>query len=702
MTRLHVRARVRVRPPARLARALLVTSLSAAAALPAAGQARQGTDSTHTDSLGAARRLEGLTVTAIRAGGTAPIAQKTIEAPAIERAFFGQDVPLLLQGEPSVTAHTETGTYWGYSYIRLRGIDQSRLNLSLDGIPLNDPEDQVLYFADFPDLANSLQSVQVQRGVGTSGTGSAAFAGSINFETTSLATRRQGGELQLGVGSFGTRRASLEYHTGLLPSRFAAYGRLSALETDGYRHASDVMGRSAFLSVGYFGDRDIVKLTATGGLMRDTMAYYAASEEELRDDRRVNPLTPRAGDQFGERIVALSYTRLLGGESSVSTTLYRTAASGRYDVYYDPTMLVDQHLDFTWYGLTSAWNWRRDGVRLDVGVNANTYARDHYARLRADRSQLYFNTGHKRDASAFAKGSWEVGRLTMFGDLQGRWAEFRYTPDEAAGIAGPSVDWTFLNPKVGATWRVAPGVESYASFGINGREPTRNDMFGGADDLDAATAAFIGPLTRVRPERVRDLEAGLRLQRARFSGQANLFLMEFRNEIAPIGAISDLGSQLRKNVGRSHRRGVELDGRWRPVSRVTVDGALTLMHARIAEYTEDATGATYQDVAPLLSPAVLATHGVTVEASRSLSVGVGARYTGRSYLANTGERDFMLPASYLVDGHMSWARGRWGIVLHANNLLNADAYGSGYTDGSTSYYFVAPPRNVLLTAKMAY
>jgi iron complex outermembrane receptor protein len=171
----------------------------------------------------------------VRGGGAAPISQKTLNSADLEPRYFGQDVPLVLQGvTPSLTSYAETGNYWGYSYIRLRGIDQSRINLTLDGIPLNDPEDQVLYFADFPDLANSLNSVQVQRGVGTSSNGTAAYAGSINMETIPLTGPRRG-NVQLEGGSFGSKRVSAEYQTGLLPSRFAAYARISGLRTEGYR-----------------------------------------------------------------------------------------------------------------------------------------------------------------------------------------------------------------------------------------------------------------------------------------------------------------------------------------------------------------------------------------------------------------------------------------------------------------------------------
>src|SRR5262245_49514807 len=349
---------------------------TAASLIPAILVAQAGPpDTTRADST-RAQRLERVTISAVRAAGAAPISQKTISKSELESRYFGQDVPLALQSvAPSLTAYAETGNYWGYSYIRLRGIDQSRINLTIDGVPLNDPEDQVLYFADFPDLANSLHSVQVQRGVGTSSNGTASFAGSINMETTPLASGPRRAEAQIEGGAWGSYRLSGEYSTGLLPSRFAAYARVSALKTDGYRYHSGVEGRSLFFSGGYFGDRNIVKLVTTTGTMKDTMAYLAVPEAVLDTNRRVNPLTPRERDGFGERFVAASYTRLLNASSSLSTTAYRISASGDYDVLIDS--LWNFNLKFVWYGATSNWSYRRDAVPLHVGVHSDTFDSDH-------------------------------------------------------------------------------------------------------------------------------------------------------------------------------------------------------------------------------------------------------------------------------------------------------------------------------------
>ena len=251
MKNVHLRARTS-RAARRNFTAILSITLTAAAFTPRATNAQVTRDSTGDSTR--THALESVTVRAIRAADAAPIAHKTINRQTIERRHFGQDVPLLLQGaSPSLTAHTETGTNWGYSYLRLRGLDQTRINITIDGVPLNDMEDQVLYFANFADLMSNVRTVQVQRGVGTSSAGTASYAGSINFETMPIAQRESQGDLQLQAGSYGAQRVSGSFNTGLMPSGFAVYGRAGALRTNGYRDHSGVEGRSAFLGAGWFG-----------------------------------------------------------------------------------------------------------------------------------------------------------------------------------------------------------------------------------------------------------------------------------------------------------------------------------------------------------------------------------------------------------------------------------------------------------------
>lgn len=669
---------------------------------PAGDTLRTGADSVTPHA------LEGVTVTAIRARSDAPISRKTLALAEIEERYHGQDIPLLLQGTPSLTIKSETGTPWGYSYIRLRGMEQRRINFTLDGIPLNDPEDHVLYFADFPDLGNSLQSVQIQRGVGTSSAGVAAYAGSVNLEAVSLATAPRQADIQLQLGSFGSRRASAEWSSGLLANNTAFYTRASALSTNGYRRHAGIGAYSGFFSGGYFGSRDVVKLTATAGVFADTMAYVGATREQIAQDRRFNPLRPDERDRFGEQLVALTHVRSLGDASSLSTTVYRITASGDFDVCIDRcdesvADLWKFDLDFTWYGLTTAWNVQRPGVSVSLGTNANRYARDHHAYARPDvRNPLYFNTGYKGDLSAFAKTAYDVGRVTIFGDLQVRHARFRYEPDEYAGIEGAAINWTFVNPKVGITYRADRQLSLYASYGVNSREPAREDMFGGFDNLDSTNVAFVGSLDRVKPERAADLELGLIVERGRLSVQANLFDMRFRNEILPIGELSYIGTPLRKNVPSSSRRGVELDAAFRAHADVVVSGNATVMTSRIREYT-DRNGTTYRAVPALLTPRVQATQRVSWTPARTLSLNVEGRYIGRSQLTNTDDPALVLPSSYVLDARGSWTFRRYSLTVAGANLNNSRAFSTGNVSSSgTPRYFVLAPPNVQAIVQVTF
>ena len=690
-------ARRRRAPTFALATSVIVAFASAAQL---AAQATHTDTTSHADSA-RARKLERVMISAVRES-SAPISQKTVTQAEIQQHYFGQDIPLVLQGTtPSLTSYAETGNYWGYSYIRLRGLDQSRINITLDGIPLNDPEDQVLYFADFPDLANSLQSIQVQRGVGTSSNGTASYAGSINMETISLAGSPRGGAVQLDGGSFGSRRASVDYSTGPLANHFALYGRLSALHTDGYRYHSGVEGRSGFLSGGYFGDRDILKFTMIAGFMRDTMAYLAVPQADLDTNRRINPLSPRERDGFGERLAALSYTRLLNANSSLTTTLYRLSATGDYDVLLDS--LETLHLDFVSYGVMSAWSYHRDGFKLDLGVNADSYARDHYAFMHPDvNNPLYFNTGHKQDQAGYAKIAYVLGRATLFGDLQARHAKFRYAPDVHADIAGSSISWSFLNPKAGVTYQLTRPLSVYASYGKTTREPARTDMFAGFDNLDTSNVAFVGGLDRVKPETVHDVEIGTNYRTPSLDIQANLYSMDFRNEIAPIGALSYIGSPLNKNVAASYRRGVEADVTYRGIPRWLLTGNATESVNRIREYT-DSTGdvpVTYHNVEPLLTPRFQSFGRAQFSATQSIDLAMQARYQSVAFLENTSDRRYVLPPAFDMDASIAWRIGHNELLIRANNLTNSKKYGSGYASDGVSYYFVLPPRNVFVTLKI--
>ncbi len=652
------------------------------------------------------QRIERVLVSAIRAGDLAPISQKTISRDVITQRHFGQDVPLLLQGaSPSLTAHTETGTNWGYSYLRLRGVDQTRINITFDGIPLNDMEDQVLYFANLPDLMASVQSVQVQRGVGTSTAGTASFAGSVNFESAPIAGGAAGGEVSVQAGSFGAQRASAAFRTGLTDRRFAAYGRLSAQRTNGYRDHSGVEGRSGFLSAGWFGDRTIVKATALAGLLADTLSYTGATLEELRQNRRFNPLAPDERDKFGQQMYALSLSHAATDAVTLNTTVYRNAASGNYD-YFDGADRYRFGLAHTWYGATSAVTVERGTMQLNAGINANTYQRAHRAFLQPDLvTSLYDNTGHKQDASAFAKVSVDRGRMRWFTDVQARWARFRYEPDTRAGIDGRSIDWTFFNPKVGATLRLDAGWSAYASVGLTTREPARSDLFGGEDDLASYNVDDYGDFTRVKPESVTDVEAGVTWAGPGRSLQANVYSMDFRDDIARIGPPTATGSVLRRNVGSSYRRGIELDGRWQVTPRLAVSGNAAASANRIRSFTDSSRGTPVvrRNVEPLLTPRFLSAQRLELMPSRGVVLTLESRYQSRAFLDNTSSPDRVLPDFFVLDASARATWTRYTVTLRGANLGDTQKFGSGSVSGSgTVRYFVLPARALFATVDVAF
>jgi iron complex outermembrane receptor protein len=650
------------------------------------------------------RALEQVTITAIRGtadAARAPISQHTIPITAIEPRYSGQEVPLLLADTPGITAYADGGAYSNYSYFRIRGIDQTRVNITLDGIPLNDAEDQAVFFSNFPDFGNSVQSVQVQRGVGTSSLGTAAYAGSINFESLALAQSSLKSELQLSRGSFNTTRGSAEWQNGI-GERLAAYGRVSWQDTDGYRHRSGNRSSGGFASVGYYGDRTIAKVIALAGVSRNELSYLASSEADIAHDPRSNPLTD--SDRFWQRVAGATVTRALNPQHTLGATAYNVSAGGDYDVTFDG-VVSNFNLASTMSGVFSTWTAHWGRTNLVMGAHGNTYHRDHYLIVRPDVStRAYSNRGNKDESSAFAKLSLERGSATWFADLQVRRASFAYVPDKRAGVAASDIAWTFVNPKVGVSVGLTPRTSWYASYGSNGREPTRNDMFAGFDNLDTTNAAFVGALDRVRPERVRDAELGIAFRSPSIEVAANAFDMRFRNEIAPIGELSYIGLPLRKNVRSSVRQGIELEAAYLAAgkSAFAASANAALSRSRIAEYTDDATGLTFHNVEPLLTPSFVANHRLAFNLYGTTRLQLDGRYVGSSFLSNTDDPWFVLPAVYTGDVALTIGLGPHMILVQLRNVADRRAYGSGYTDGATAYYYVLAGRNLITTARLRF
>ena len=663
-----------------------------------------------------------ITVLGIRAGDELPVTKTNLDAQQIDTLSFGQDVPQLLQYTPAMTWYSDSGIGSNYSYFSMRGIQQTRINMTFDGAPLNDPAEHAVYFNNFHDFTNTVDSIQVQRGVGTSSVGSPSFGGSVNFASSPPAQDRSG-DLSLALGSYDTKRASFGYESGVFENGFSIGGRFSYADTDGYRDNSGTEHQTGFIDAGWQGERSSLKLVSFFGEVETQLAWLAVEPEILAENRRFNPLDEEERDNFGQNFAQLKYTRALRNDTLLTAALYYNGADGWFRLWDDPQAkneLLQFGIDQSFIGTMVTASKSFDSLSATLGAHFNDFSGDHT--LDTEGTRIYENTGYKQTANAFGKAEYRLGDWLLFGDLQLRWAEFSYKGDIDLG----SVAWTFLDPKVGVRRFVSPRLSAYASLGRAQREPARLDLLLGEDN-----ATVPHDLEAVRPEKVLDFEAGLDFNTPELALTANIYAMEFTDEIALTGELSEIGLPIRTNVDESYRRGVEVDLKWQASERWALLHSANLSRNRIREWTQfydvydeqgswiDSEPITYRDVPPLLTPEVIVNLGV--EWARSgASVALMGRYVDDAQLDNTGLEEFRLPSYTNVDLRTSVNLGRWWaaanprLTLFVNNLFdNDDQYPSGYSyqfinqnssgqqnlDGIPFYYPLAT-RNAVLTLEL--
>jgi iron complex outermembrane receptor protein len=635
---------------------------------------------------------ETITVMGIRAGEEVPVTKTNLDREQIDTLSYGQDVPQLLQYTPAMTWYSDSGIGTNYSYFSLRGIQQTRINMTFDGAPLNDPAEHALYFNNFHDFTNTVDSIQVQRGVGTSSVGSPSYGGSVNFASSPPAQDRSG-DLRLALGSYDTKRASFGYESGVFENGFSVGGRFSYADTDGYRDNSGTKHQTGFFDAAWQGQRSSLKLVSFFGEVETQLAWLAVEPEILQVDRTFNPLDEEERDNFRQNFAQLKYTRALRNDTLLTASLYYNGANGWFRLWDVPAVkrnLLQYGIDQAFVGSMVTASKSFDRLSATVGGHFNDFRGDHTLDIHGDR--IYENTGFKQTANAFGKLEYRLGDWLLFGDLQLRWADFSYEGDIDLG----SVAWTFLDPKIGVRRFVSPRLSVYASLGRAQREPARLDLLLGEDN-----ATVPHDLEAVRPEEVLDFEAGIDFNTPELALQANLYAMEFTDEIALTGELSEIGLPIRTNVDESYRRGLEIDLKWQMAEHWALLHSSNLSRNRIREWTQfydvydeqgswiDSQPITYRDVPPLLTPEVIANLGL--EWARSgASIALMGRYVEHSQLDNTGLEEFQLPSYTLVDLRASVNLGRWWasanprLTLFINNLLDSeDPYPSGY-----SYQFI--------------
>jgi iron complex outermembrane receptor protein len=621
--------------------------------------------------------LSPVVIMGIRADKKIPVSQQVINKSDIQKVYQGQEIPILLDKTTSITSQSDGGHPQGYTYFRIRGIDQSRINMTLNGVPLNEPEDQGVYTSNYPGLINAMQSLQIQRGVGTSTNGVASYAGSINF--VSQTGQERCGNISLSAGSFSTTNMNISYGTGMI-NKFAFYGNFFVGNTSGYKINSGSNGFSGFISGGYYGKNDIVKLTAFSGSSSNQMSWLAVSEADIKTNPKTNYNEKDESDYFEQDMVQLQYIKAINSNSKLTATLFYNSLSGSYDYFSTGNRSVQLNSNF--YGIITGYGYTKNNLRINTGVNINAYDRRHTNV--EDHSNdfgigVYTNTGFKNEISSFVKASYDIRKFTAFADIQQRHTEFKYDGD----VKMNRLYWNFYMPKAGLTYNYTSNLNFYASVGMSKREPTRTNLFGGQDNLTS--------LVETKPEQVIDYELGSNFKRGRLNVQSNLYYMHFNNEITLLGALGSNSLPLMTNVTNSFRSGLELNAVYNNLTKyLSVNTNLNWSYNRIKD-----NGIKFQ---PLYTPSFVWNQIITIHLGK-LNVNLNGKYQSKSYISF--DNQYTSPEFMIFGINADYTIKRFMFLLQGNNLTGKTYFTNGYVIDGQRYFFVNARRTLYATVKIA-
>ncbi len=628
--------------------------------------------------------LKETVVKAYKADRQMPVTFKNIGKPEIDRLNVGQEPSRMFSFAPAINSYSDAGNYQGYSYFRLRGIDQARINMTLDGIPLNEPEDQGAYFSNYPDFLNSVQSLQIQRGVGTSTNGVASYAGSINFSSPELMDE-QYTELGINYGSYNTCRLYGEFQRRIQKDK-AIYARISHISSDGYKYHSGNRSNSAFLSSSWYKNKQTFRFTGFAGNQKNELAWIGVPMDSLKKNGRINGNSDE-NDSFFQSLASIQHTYTLSNHIRISSVVYYNYLKGNYD--FDLNNFLGLPLNEEMYnyafehhftGFFSNLQVFTGRVKFYSGIHFNAFNRIHTGSEKTI-GELYQNTGYKNEFSVFAKLNYKLGMFYLFADLQYRHATFDYK----GTVDLNALAWDFVNPKIGLNYFLGAGTNIYYSFGTNGREPTRNDIFNGEDDLLADSLG--NPMySNVLPERVFNHEIGIKAQHSKWYLFANLYRMGFTHEIVLNGQFGPNGLPLHSNVAKSSRNGVEIDFGYRILSVLKYSTNISCSYNRIIE--EEIS------IEPVLTPAFIWNHEIIFHKKR-VEFALSGKYQSSSYI--DFENSTKLPSFLETNMRFAYSLKKISITLGVNNLTNAEILTNGYMgiDG-TPLYFIQAPRNYFM------
>ena len=683
--------------------------------------------------------IDSTIVTASRAQSGTPVTSTEIKREQLSKAGTMTSLPMLLSLQPSVVATNEGGTGLGYSKMRVRGSDATRINVNINGITLNDAESQKVFWVNIPAITGFLELVQLQRGAGTSVNGAGAFGATLNMSTLG-GTEKPYATIALSGGSWLTGSATVGAGTGRGKSGLSFDMHYSYNTTEGYIRNAFARVHSAYATLGWLRGSNSLRLNCIMGKQRSGITWEGIPADMLESDRRYNPAgkyTDDSGnmcyydnetDNYLQNHLQGIWVHQFSPHLSMSATLNYTRGAGYYEnykagkkfsdyglqeqrvggvLYKRSDVIVRQQMENNSFTATTNLKYSGEGFFLLGNLSWSLYDGDHYGNLIwakyneniPDDWSWYLNRGLKRDISGFLRGEGTIidGRLHLYGDLQYRNVDYKLSGIDKDFVAlDKDFVYNFFNPKGGFSWSFDSRSAAYASLSVAHKEPSRSDI---------KEAIKAGEGERILPERMLDWEFGYNYTSPVFAFSANIYLMEYHNQLLETGKITEIGYRVKENVERSYRRGIELSAGWQALRRLRFDANLALSRNRITEcnlWVDKYDNPDEWNPLPqvvqhiengeiLMSPPIVGMAMVTWTPLNKLSFSLRGKYVGKQYYDNTSCDERSLPAYtvFSADAHYTWKN--IGISLYADNLFNrkyvADAwvYRATFADGSADY-----------------
>lgn len=709
---------------------------------------------------------EDVNVTATRAGSKSPTTFTNLQRKDVQKNNLGQDLPMLLGQTPSAVVTSDAGTGVGYTGIRIRGSDGSRINVTVNGIPFNDAESQGSFFVDVPDFASSVDNIQIQRGVGTSTNGAGAFGASINIQTT---TRHDTAyvELNNAAGSYGTVKNTINLGTGLLGGHFSFDGRLSRISSDGYIDRASSNLKSYFLSGAFYGKTSIIRVNVFSGHEKTYQAWDGVPADSIvKGNRTYNELGymdargiyyNNQTDNYTQNHYQLLYDQQLGTKLSFNGALHYTKGYGYYEEYKNADSLKNYGLtpvviggtpieasdlvrrlwlNNEFYGLTYNFKYQpTNTLNMVLGGAYNQYKGAHYNNIEWTQEstdvipdyEYSRDNAKKNDFNTFLRAEYQAGNFLLYGDLQYRHIYYSFLGyDRNLNNVQQSVGLNFFNPKAGLTYELDDHNNLYASWAVGHHEPNRDDYVNST------------PASRPKPETLHDFELGYRTSSHVFTGGINAFYMLYKNQLVLTGSLNDVGEAIRTNIKDSYRTGIELDGRVRITRQLSWAANAAISSNKVKNFHQslynDDTGeyveTDYKKTDIAFSPDFVGSSEISFRPVKGGEIAFISKYVSKQYLDNTSNTN---PAgvpsagkdSYVVNRYIksyfvnnlrlsynfsAWSVKNIGVTLLINNVFSAKYITNGatypYITGGEvanyNYFYPQAPCNFLASLNLKF